>query len=189
MEKLFTHQKAQAGISDLGSFAIALLIGAVILGLGGTILDKIKTTQTDKTATLPLNESLTWAGNNTAISFAQESVKTDTVKVYNNGTIMLQSGNYTFSGNSIIITNQSLLWNGSNASENSNIPNLLVTENLNASYSYSFGSSAKNTTEFGLTGVGTMAEFIPTIAIVAVAAIVIGVILIFFGRRRMEVKL
>ncbi|KKM23574.1 hypothetical protein LCGC14_1613870, partial [marine sediment metagenome] len=37
---------------------------------------------------------------------------------------------------------------------------------------------------FGLSGLNTMAEFIPTIAIVAVAAIVIGIILVFFGRPR-----
>lgn len=189
METVLTNRKAQAGIGDLGSFAIAILIGAVILGLGGTILDKIKTTQTDNTGVLSLNESLTWAGNNTAISFFQESVQTGTVKLYFNGTFINQGANYTFSGNSIVIVNSTNLWNGSNHSENNHNPNLIVTNKINVSYSYSFGSSAKNTTEFGLTGVGTMSEFIPTIAIVAVAAIVIGVILVFFGRRRLEVKI
>ena len=187
MESLFTNRKAQAGISDLGGFAIAILIGAVILGLGGTILDKIKTTQSDNSATLPLNESLTWAGNNTAISFLQESVDTSSVKLYNNGTLLNKGRNYTFSGNSILIINETTLFNGSNFT--ANVPNLLVTNAFNTSYSYNIGSSARNTTNFGLTGVGTMAEFIPTIAIVAVAAIVIGVILVFFGRKRMEVKI
>ena len=44
--------------------------------------------------------------------------------------------------------------------------------------------SAYNTSGFGITGMVTIAEFIPTIAIVAVAAIVIGIILVFFGRQR-----
>ena len=43
--------------------------------------------------------------------------------------------------------------------------------------------SARNTSQFGLDGLNVMAEFIPTIAIVAVAAIVIGIILVFFGRQ------
>ncbi len=44
--------------------------------------------------------------------------------------------------------------------------------------------SAYNTTAFGLTGITTMSSFIPTIAIVSVSAIVIGIILVFFGRPR-----
>ena len=88
------NKKAQAfTISDLGTIAIALVVAAIILGMGATILEKIQGTQaTDGTA---------------------------------------------------------------------------------------YNSSA-----FGLTGLNTMAEFIPTIAIVAVAAIVIGIILVFFGRPR-----
>ncbi len=86
------NKKAQAfTIADLGTIAIALVVAAVILGMGGTILSKIKDTQ-------PAN------------------------------------------------------------------------------------SVAANSTQFGLDGLITMSEFIPTIAIVAVAAIVIGIILVFFGR-------
>ena len=44
--------------------------------------------------------------------------------------------------------------------------------------------TAFNSSGFGLTGMVTMSEFLPTIAIVAVAAIVIGIILVFFGRPR-----
>ena len=87
-------KKAQAfTISDLGTIAIALVVAAIILGMGATILEKIRETQT-----------------------------TDKV--------------------------------------------------------------AYNSSSYGLTGLSTMAEFIPTIAIVAVAAIVIGIILVFFGRPR-----
>lgn len=92
MKKL--NKKAQAfTINDLGTIAVALVVAAVILGMGATVLEKIQDTQTvDQTA-------------------------------------------YNASG-------------------------------------------------FGLTGLNTMAEFVPTIAIVAVAAIVIGIILVFFGRGR-----
>lgn len=87
-------KKAQAfTIADLGTIAIALVVAAVILGMGATILEKIQTTQT---------------ADNTA---------------------------YNASG-------------------------------------------------YGLTGLSTMSEFIPTVAIVAVAAIIIGIILVFFGRGR-----
>ena len=87
------EKKAQARftISDMGGIAIALVVAAVILGLGGTILDTLRADQ-------PVN------------------------------------------------------------------------------------GTAYNATGDGLTGLGTMSSFLPTIAIVAVAAIVIGIILVFFGR-------
>lgn len=44
-------------------------------------------------------------------------------------------------------------------------------------------TAAYNASEYGLTGMNTISQFLPTIAIVAVAAIVIGIILVFFGRR------
>ena len=92
MKKL--GKKAQAfTINDLGTIAIALVVAAVILGMGATILEKIRDTQT-----------------------------TD--------------------------------------------------------------KHAYNASSYGLTGLSTMSEFVPTIAIVAVAAIVIGIILVFFGRGR-----
>ena len=87
------NKKAQAfTINDLGTIAIAIVVAAVILGMGGTILEKIQGTQTTSGA-------------------------------------------------------------------------------------------AYNSSGYGLTGLVTLSEFIPTIAIVAVAAIVIGIILVFFGRR------
>ncbi|MEE9238433.1 MAG: hypothetical protein V3U58_02615 [Thermodesulfobacteriota bacterium] len=92
--KLQKNRKAQRfTINDLGTIAIALVVAAIILGLGATILEKIQGTQT---------------------------------------------------------TNK----------------------------------TAFNASGFGLDGLNTMAEFLPTIAIVAVAAIVIGIILVFFGRGR-----
>ena len=85
-------KKAAFTINDLGTIAIALVVAAVILGMGATILEKVQGTQT-------------------------------------------------------------------------------------------LNGTAYNSTGYGLTGMNTMAEFIPTIAIVAVAAIVIGIILVFFGRQ------
>ncbi len=43
---------------------------------------------------------------------------------------------------------------------------------------------AYNASSQGLSGLTTMSSFVPTIAIVAVSAIVIGIILVFFGRGR-----
>ena len=93
MRKLDKRAQRSFTIADMGTIAIALVVAAVILGMGSTILAKLKEQQTV------------------------------------NGT-------------------------------------------------------AYNTSTFGIEGLSTIAEFIPTIAIVAVAAIVIGIILVFFGRPR-----
>jgi len=84
-------------ISDLGTIAIALVVAAVILGMGATILSKLQDLTT---------------GNGTA------------------------------------------------------------------------GTASFNVSRQGIDGITTIAEFLPTIAIVAVAAIVIGIIIVFFGRQR-----
>ena len=93
VKKLSKKGQRAFTISDLGTIAIALVVAAVILGLGSTILEKLQNTQ-----------------------------------------------------------------------------------NING--------AAFNVSTFGLQGMIALAEFIPTIAIVAVAAIVIGIVLVFFGRQR-----
>ncbi len=168
-------------IASLGVIAIALVVAAVILGMGGTILEKIQGAQSDSSATVSNNDSLTWAGNNTAISFIQSRISTSTVVLYNNGTKVNKgsgtSANYTVTSTAITILNSSLGPKGVTGSD-------WLTSELNASYSYSYGGVAFNSSNSGLTGVATMSEFIPTIAIVAVAVIVIGLVMVMLGRRR-----
>ena len=69
-------------ISSIGQIAIALLVGVVILGLGATILEKITQTQDDLSNTIPDNQSFTWQGNNTLVSFDIARVQTGSVVVY-----------------------------------------------------------------------------------------------------------
>lgn len=45
------------------------------------------------------------------------------------------------------------------------------------------GGVAFNSTGYGLTSLNTLASYMPTVALVAVAAVVIGIILVFFARR------
>ena len=44
------------------------------------------------------------------------------------------------------------------------------------------GTAAYNASAYGLTGLNTLSSYLPTVALVAVAAVVIGIILVFFGR-------
>ena len=171
-------------IGDIGSIAIAILFAAVVLGLGATILEKIKDTQTDGLADFG-NQSLTWAGNNTAIAFsAGDRINPGSVILYNNASKVNRGAgaqaNYSVTSSAITIINSSP--GGASGDDSGS----WITSDLNASYTYNFGSAARNATDFGIIGTTTMAEFIPTIAIIAMAAVVIGIILVFFGRRKDE---
>ena len=181
MKGLLKGRKGQQALNirSLGAIAITIVIAAVILGLGGTILSKIQDTQTDLSAAIPNNESWTWPGNNTEQGFIQQRVQTDSVIVWGNTTLLILNQNYTVSNSGVSIINLTPGTTGMGAD--------LQLVIFNMTYSYNYGSEAFNSSGFGLTGVNTVAEFIPTIAIVAAAAIVIGILLVFFGRRRMPV--
>ena len=165
--------KAQMGIQAIGGIAIAILIAAVVLGLGGTILSSIQEGQTDSSATI-INQTFTWPGNNTLVSFNADRVSTSSVVLYCNVSLLTVNQNYTVAANGIYITNQTTLENSS-----------IQLCHYNMTYNYNYGSVAYNSSNEGMTGTNTLAEFIPTIAIVAIAGIVIGIILVFFRRKEL----
>ena len=171
--KIFDNTKGQTkgtGIEGIGTIAISLLIAAVILGLGANILTSIKDTAEDNTAAFG-NQSLTWGGNNTAVSFTNARVVTSSVVLYNNGTTINQGTNYTVTEGAITILNTTSTVNWVEAA-------------INVSYNYRFGSAERNVTDQGIVGQVTMASFLPTIALVAIAAIIIGFVLVMFRRKQ-----
>ena len=174
MSNLFKLRNGQVlTLANFGSIAIAIVVAVIVLGLGSTILEKIQATQTDDTGTY-VNQSFTWQGNDTAVAFAASRVVTSSVVVYANVTVMGLDVNYTVNASGVAILNQT-------AAASVDIFNLLL---YNMTYSYKIGGTARNSTDYGITGLVTMAEFIPTVAIIAAAGIIIGVLLLFFGRKK-----
>ena len=57
----------------------------------------------------------------------------------------------------------------------------LILQNFQSSSSIVAGSSAYNAIGFGLTGVNTLLSYLPLIALVIVAAILIGIVLVAFA--------
>jgi len=174
MASLFTNsRKAQQTftIGSLGQIAIALLVVAVIIGLSSTILEKFTKIADDNSAQTG-NVSLTWVANNTAIEIGQQQRFTGAGTVFNGSLGTIDNSLWE-----IIVVNNSIVFHNTTAQ-------IWNTDNLTLDATYLIGSSSRNISKFGVTGLITMAEFIPTIAIVAVAAIVIGIVLVFFGRKR-----
>lgn len=184
MESFRYSRKGQQSlnIASIGQIAITIVLAAIILGLGATILTKIQDTQSDDSASI--NQTMTWIGNDSIMVFSQDRVDTGSILFYINATLINAGGNFTVDSRGINFTNFTTIWNGTDGNPNS--PNQIVTSELNASYNFLIGSTARNTSNFGLDGVNTAAGFVPTVAIVAIAAVVIGVILLFFGRRRID---
>lgn len=161
------------GINAISSIAFALLIGAVVLGLGGTILDKIRTTQSDNTAIIDNNESFTWTGNNSINALVQATIIPASGVAYCNTTKLGLDVNFSMTNGGILILNQTAGGGGD-----------FADCRFNVTYTFTFGSAARNTSTFGLAGVDTFAGFIPTVAVVAAAGVVIGILLLFFGRKK-----
>lgn len=157
-------------IGNILPFVLIFITAAIAIGLGSDVLQEIEETQDNDEARLVNNESLTWAGNNTAIGFAQVSVVGDSVVLYNNGSKVNKGNNYTVTASAITITNYS------------NVPEW-VTSTLNVTYDYTIGSSARNATGKGLTAQNTFAKWLPTIALVIVIAIVLGILIVYLANR------
>lgn len=183
MKGLSGNRKGQQlTIASLGTIALTIVLAVVILGLGGTILEKVQDTQEDASGDYG-NQSFSWAGNDTATAFTASRVNTGSVVVWHNVTLMGLNINYSVNESGVAILNQTA---AASAGVFDSADITADGDFYNMSFSYWIGGYARNTTEYGLSGITTFSEFVPTISIVAAAAIVIGVVLVFFGRRKEE---
>ena len=177
MKNIFGSKKAQQTftIGSIGQIAIALLVVAIVIGLSSTILEKVKKTADDNGGNTG-NLTLTWSGNNTAISFSSERL-TGGASVFN-GT---GDANDIPSTNWVIVPANGTIIFHNDTNETWDTSALVINADT------LIGSAAFNITGFGVDGQTTLAEFIPTIAIIAIAAVVLGILLVMFGRRKSEV--
>lgn len=162
---------------------------ALIIGLGVIIASIMTETvgdlkeEQDYSSAAYGNQTLTWAGNNTGISFAVSPVSTSSVILYNNATKVNKGANYTVTQYQITITNASLIWNAINGT-NLNSPNALVTDNLNVSFTYEYDSAERNISKKGLDGQQRLANWFPTIGLILGAILIISVLALMFPALR-----
>ena len=166
-------------IMSIFGYAILFVVVAVAISLGASVLKDIQDTQPDLSAS-HANETLDWAGNNTPHNLLEFRIITSSIKLYNNGSIVkIGSGdnaNYSVTSSSITIINGSHGPVGINGAD-------WITDKLNVSYNYLYGSAAKNVTEYGLSTQNTLAKWLPTIALVLIIAVIIGVLIVYLARR------
>ncbi len=170
MFKIFKSRKGYE-LKDLFGLVLVFLVVAIAIGLGADVLTEIRDTQDNNQATLTDNESLTWAGNNTAISLTtQGDIVAGSETVYN-ATDKFSTSEYVFNATAATIIFQ----NTTNAT--------WLTDSLNITYGYLFGSAARNITKYGLTTQITFGKWLPTIALIVIIAIIIGILIVYLARR------
>jgi len=175
--KTMRYRKAQMNLANFGGIAIALVVAVVILGVMAAILATIQGTQPNDSTTRANNETFSFI-NGTAQGFGEGTVETGSVVVYVNDSKINKGRNYTTTSDAIIFLNET--------EQADSIYEDLEADALNVTYGYTIGSTARNITQTGLAANLSFASFLPVIAIVAVSAIVIGMVLVMFGRRKEE---
>jgi hypothetical protein len=160
-------------LKNISNLAITLLVTVIVLVLMAVVLQGFQSNQQD-TLTNHANVTLTWAGNNTGITLGESRINVGSLVLWNNNTLINQGLNYTVTASSIIITNISGIGGQSG---------MYSTGAFNASYMYNIGSVAYNSSTFGLSTMTTLSSYMPLLALVSIAAVVVGIVLVMFRRK------
>jgi hypothetical protein len=155
-------------VQDLLPLSVAFVVITIVVSLGATVITDIQDTQYEFTSASQINESKLMI-NNTATSLAYNRWLSDPL-VYN-ATTKLGSGNYTFDATAGTLTLKSIL-----AYNNTN---------LTISYNYTVDvlNDDYNISAHGLEASTTFGDWLPTIALVVIIAVIIGVIIVYLANR------
>ena len=158
-------------VREIASAGISIGVAVLVLTVMVLIITAIQGETPDASNNYG-NQSLTWAGNATEIPWDLPRVVLGSVVLYNNGSKVNQGTNYTVTSDGITILNSS---GGAPAPQSE-----WVTDKLNVSFSYLYGSSARNTTEAGLQSQETFSSFIPLVALAIIGGLIIGIVLRYY---------
>lgn len=175
-------------IKDLGQFALLFMIIAIIIGVSGSVLTNFSKTY-ETTASLLYNDSA--ANSGTSYSLTEWNLSY-------NATLPAITTPYaiTYSeSNSIVLSS-----NRSKCTEDTdynfyNSGGVGTIEMLNASgcfippmnvtfyYSFTAGTTQYNATSYGNRSEEELASWLPTLAIIIIAALIIGIVVLYFKFR------
>jgi len=152
-------------LKSLAPAALALVVVAIVFAVGGEILGN---TQASSTSSSVANDTVS-SVYNTATYLGHLYVISSTLIVTNATTgETFTSDNYTLNANAGTITNDDDTDSG----------------NWNFSYDYTTRSVTYNATEYGKEGLEEFGSWLPTLALIMVAAVIIGTIAYFYFNRR-----
>ena len=159
-------------LNNLPQIGISILVAAIVMTLGISVLMSMQDVQSDAVSSYR-NVTLTWAGNNTKMGVGYSRIDTSAVTLWNDSkNALVENTDFTVNSDDTISVTNTSGWN------------YLLTNKLNATFRYYYGSYQRNATEYGVLGVDQLAQYVPTIALVAVAALIIGILVFMFGRTK-----
>lgn len=157
---------ADMAIDSIGKIVLVFAVSAIIIGISVTILSTIQTSQYVNAAVS--NESVTFSLNNTEYATAKTPI-VGVAAVYGD-----DAHTCTYPAEKYVVTTTGikLYTNGTLA-----CPNITngTAHYVDYTYQNQYGTDA-NVTGSGITGLSTFASWIPTLAIVIVSAVIIGII-------------
>jgi len=170
--------KAKQGydVKVIATVALVFVVTVFVLVLGGTLLDDVQDSQIETTSTSYANvtmssvtevpQTLTYTDTAFFSSISGVTVTNATV-----GTLV-GSANYSVvsgqNGATIVFTGDDTNWNNTN---------------LNVSYTVSYidADTQFNTTNYGMESLTEFSDWLPTLALIIIAAVIIGVIIRYFS--------
>ena len=163
-------------LKDIGGVAIAIVIAIVIIAMGAQLLTEVETSSYEGLSVSNETHVVTdtEVAENFALDYAGKYVGSLSVSaVYSNDTISLcPTSNYTVNTGNMSVTIAAL----ASADQGCNCSDDGPNYGCAVYYSYQASTSASNASSQGSRSMTTLGNWMPTIAIVLAAAIIIGII-------------
>jgi len=155
-------------IGDMYPIVLTIVLVVMVLGVGAFVVSKVKEKQE-----LTSSENFTMIyGTTYSLAYLNQSGDLDTYKAYNyTGGVRREEiarGNFTLSTTAGTVALATTTYN-----------------NTNIQHNYAYGTVSA-TFKQGLTGLGDLASWIPTITLIIVAAIILGLVIRSFAAKKVE---
>jgi len=171
MKNYFPSKKGQVQV--LAPAVLALVFAAVVLVFGLVMSQELRDTQTNVGPVTVLSEAGTLVNEGDALAnYGRCGFNTPTILGVHNTTWTIDSGNYTVNETGYIF----------NATDDGVVDYGAVVIN----YTYMWGGQACESANSTIIGLGTFADFWEIIVLAIVITIVIGLLLVVFGGRRIR---
>jgi len=163
-------------MAQFGSIVLGFVVVAIIISMGGEIFAGLQETQANGTTSSVTNDTINFAVNDTCYNIVEIDPNHNLpcitgLSSASNLSTSIAIGNFSTSGCQCREIKAELN------------PAAYVVGIYNVTYAYSYSSDSWNITGEGLEGAETFGDWLPTIAIVISAAVIIGIIITYFHFR------
>ena len=167
------NKKAQGGIEGISGIAITLIVLAITLGLLAAINSSFSSNMQNSVGTNP-NQTFTFTSGNGSFDLSAGKLGIASVVVYaQQPSLVLSSNNYSVNAN----TNTIVFFNDTATNWYNG------TSLVNVSYTYYIGSTARNISDMGVQSTKTVASYMPLVALVAIASILVGLAMFYLFKK------